>query len=92
MSTNSKLEMGSARGPRAGLGGPPKPSCPSANRFGGTEKLVERGFRRAVENCMPAACAAHAAAAVGALDPRRAGSPPAQAGSLCHPPKFRSSR
>ena len=28
---NSEMGMGSARGPRAGLGGPPKPSCPSSN-------------------------------------------------------------
>ena len=28
---NSEMGMGSARGPRAGLGGPPKPACPSSN-------------------------------------------------------------
>ena len=28
---NSEIEMGSARGPRAGLGGPPNPSCPRSN-------------------------------------------------------------
>ena len=53
--------VGSARGPRAGLGGSPKPSCPSSNFPPRTKKLVARGFRRAAENCTPAACAPRAA-------------------------------
>ena len=35
---NSEMGMGSARGPRAGLGGPPKPSCPSSNSPPRTKK------------------------------------------------------
>ena len=31
LNPNSEIEMGSARGPRAGLGGPPNPSCPRSN-------------------------------------------------------------
>ncbi len=54
--------MGSARGPRAGLGGPPKPACPSSNFLLRTKMLVVRSFRRAAENCTPAACAPRAAA------------------------------
>ena len=53
--------MGSARGPRAGLGGSPKRSCPCSNLFARAEMLVERGFRRAAENCTRAACAPRAA-------------------------------
>ena len=60
---NSEIAMASARGPpRAGGGGPPKPSRLGANFFLRTKKLVERSFRRAAENCTPAACAPRAAA------------------------------
>ena len=52
---------GSARGPRAGLGGPPKPLCPGL-LFPAEKGLAGRSFRRAAENRTPAACA-----------PRRAG-------------------
>ncbi len=62
LNANSEIGMGSARGSRAGLGGPPKPSCPSSNFLHRTKKLVERSFRRAAENCTPAACAPRGAA------------------------------
>ena len=48
--------MGSARGPRAGLGGSPKPSSLTLLSGHGLKKLVEQGCRRAAENRTPAAC------------------------------------
>ncbi len=60
MNPRAKMEMGSARSPRAGLGGPPNPPCPKSNFRFRVEKLVARGFRRAAENSTPAACAPHA--------------------------------
>ncbi len=61
LNPNSEMGTGSARGSRAGLGGPPKPACPRSNFLLGSKKLVVRGFRRAAENCTPAACAPRAA-------------------------------
>jgi hypothetical protein len=46
-----------ARGPRAGLGGPPKPLSDIIPGISGGKKCAQRGFRRAAENCTPAACA-----------------------------------
>ena len=49
--------MGSARGPRAELGGPPNSLVPLTSSSAQEDKLVERGFQRATENGTPAACA-----------------------------------
>ncbi len=53
---NSEIGTGSARGPRAGLGGPPKPSSDIIPGISGEKKWGQRGFQRAAENCTPAAC------------------------------------
>ena len=53
--------MGSARGPRAGWGGPPQPSSYILLSAAHVRKLVVRSFRRAAENNTPATCAPLAA-------------------------------
>ena len=57
MNPNAEVGAGSARGPRASLGSPPKLSSPILCPHCGDRNFAGRGFRRAAENGTPAACA-----------------------------------
>ena len=52
-----ELPTGSARGPRAELGGPPSSLVPLTSSETSLGQSVERSFQRAAENSTPAACA-----------------------------------
>ena len=56
-SVRTQFAPGSARGPRAELGGPPNSLVPLTSSSTDGDKSVGRGFQRAAENCTPAACA-----------------------------------